>query len=175
MNVRTLAIIPAVALLVSTPLPAAQVDPSANDSQKVVWSYVRPPKTTPPKPLKRPVKARRGLVEPSRFSRRVPYATPQYNRLWARWYIANKYRWQTKQYGCLSTLWGRESGWKVHAGSKQGAYGIPQSLPGYKMRSMGPNWVHDPRTQIKWGAKYIHDRYGTPCRALNHSYRYGWY
>lgn len=80
------------------------------------------------------------------------------------------------QYSCLVKLWTRESQWRVDARNKSsGAYGIPQSLPGTKMASEGPDWLTNPETQIRWGVKYIKGRYGAPCGALAHSDKYGWY
>jgi hypothetical protein len=79
------------------------------------------------------------------------------------------------QYGCLESLWNRESGWSTTAANPSGAYGIPQSLPGSKMASAGPDWEHNAVTQIKWGLGYIQDRYGSPCGAWGHSQATGWY
>ncbi|MCP2336735.1 transglycosylase SLT domain-containing protein [Actinomadura rupiterrae] len=83
--------------------------------------------------------------------------------------------WSTRQYKCLVKLWNRESHWNQKAGNPSGAYGIPQALPGSKMRSAGKDWRTNPQTQIKWGLRYIKGRYGTPCRALGHSNARGWY
>jgi len=79
------------------------------------------------------------------------------------------------QYGCLESLWNRESGWRTTAANPSGAYGIPQSLPGSKMASAGPDWQHNAVTQITWGLGYIQDRYGSPCGAWGHSQATGWY
>ncbi|MEN9713996.1 MAG: hypothetical protein RLZZ164_660 [Actinomycetota bacterium] len=80
------------------------------------------------------------------------------------------------QYSCLVTLWDRESNWRVNAFNKgSGAYGIPQALPGTKMASAGEDWLTNPETQIKWGLGYIQGRYGSPCGALAHSNKFGWY
>jgi len=79
------------------------------------------------------------------------------------------------QFGCLVSLWDRESGWNTHAANPSGAYGIPQSLPGSKMASAGPDWQNNATTQIKWGLGYIRDRYGSPCGAWGHSQSTGWY
>jgi hypothetical protein len=80
------------------------------------------------------------------------------------------------QYSCLVKLWDRESNWRVQASnSNSGAYGIPQALPGSKMASEGADWMTNPETQIRWGAKYIRGRYGSPCGALAHSDKIGWY
>jgi hypothetical protein len=85
------------------------------------------------------------------------------------------YGWSESQFGCLDSLWTRESHWNVHAANPSGAYGIPQSLPGSKMASEGSDWRDNPVTQIKWGLGYIADRYGSPCGAWAHSEGHGWY
>jgi hypothetical protein len=80
------------------------------------------------------------------------------------------------QFGCLDSLWTRESNWNPSAhNASSGAHGIPQALPGSKMASAGPNWESDPATQIRWGLGYIQDRYGSPCGAWGHSESHGWY
>ncbi|WP_435866436.1 transglycosylase SLT domain-containing protein [Streptosporangium sandarakinum] len=84
--------------------------------------------------------------------------------------------WSRAQFGCLSLLWARESGWNHRASNRSsGAYGIPQALPGGKMASAGRDWRTNPRTQIKWGLSYIKQRYGTPCGAWTHFRSHGWY
>jgi hypothetical protein len=79
------------------------------------------------------------------------------------------------QFGCLVSLWERESHWNVHAGSPSGPYGIPQALPGSKMASAGSSWLNDAATQIKWGLGYIRGRYSGPCGAWSHFQSAGWY
>ena len=80
------------------------------------------------------------------------------------------------QFGCLDSLYTRESGWNVYADNpSSSAYGIPQALPGSKMSSAGADWATNPVTQIRWGLGYIQDRYGSPCGAWSHSESYGWY
>ncbi|GAB3255001.1 aggregation-promoting factor C-terminal-like domain-containing protein [Nocardioides dilutus] len=80
------------------------------------------------------------------------------------------------QFGCLDSLWERESKWNVYADNpNSSAYGIPQALPGSKMASAGADWRTNPVTQIRWGLGYIEDRYGSPCGAWSHSQRVGWY
>lgn len=84
--------------------------------------------------------------------------------------------WDYNQYSCLVKLWERESNWRWNALNRSsGAYGIPQSLPGNKMASAGPDWRTNPATQIKWGIGYIANRYSTPCGALAHSNEHNWY
>ena len=84
--------------------------------------------------------------------------------------------WGADQFGCLVSLWDRESGWNVYAQNpSSGAYGIPQALPGSKMGSAGSDWQTNAATQIAWGLGYIADRYGSPCGAWSHSESAGWY
>jgi hypothetical protein len=84
--------------------------------------------------------------------------------------------WSHRHFNCLDRLWTRESGWNHRARNRySGAYGIPQALPGGKMRSAGRDWRTNPRTQISWGLGYIKHRYGSPCRAWRHTKATGWY
>jgi resuscitation-promoting factor RpfB len=111
------------------------------------------------------------VVAPYRF------ATVNYNKWWAKRILVTKYHvTSTAQFNCLVTVWTRESHWnhKAHNYSS-GAHGIPQALPGSKMRTAGADWRTNPVTQIKWGLGYIHNRYGTPCGALRHMNSHGWY
>jgi hypothetical protein len=80
------------------------------------------------------------------------------------------------QFGCLDSLWTRESNWSVSADNpSSSAYGIPQALPGSKMSSAGADWATNAATQITWGLGYIQDRYGSPCGAWSHSESQGFY
>ncbi len=66
------------------------------------------------------------------------------------------------------TLIYHESGCRVTAtNASSGAYGIPQSLPGSKMASVGADWETNPVTQIKWMAQYVTKRYGGWQEALD--------
>jgi hypothetical protein len=90
--------------------------------------------------------------------------------------LLGDYGWSGSQFGCLVSLWDRESHWRINAANpSSGAYGIPQALPGSKMASAGPDWRTNAETQIKWGLGYIRDRYGSPCGAWGHSQAHGWY
>ena len=83
---------------------------------------------------------------------------------------------QAGEFGCLTRLWDRESGWSVSSTNPtSGAYGIPQALPARKMASAGADWRTNALTQVRWGVGYIADRYGSPCTALAHSDSVGWY
>jgi len=84
--------------------------------------------------------------------------------------------WGAEQFGCLDSLWAKESGWRWSADNPSSdAYGIPQALPGSKMASIDSDWATNPVTQIKWGLQYIESRYGTPCSAWAKSRASNWY
>jgi hypothetical protein len=74
--------------------------------------------------------------------------------------------WTGKEWNALYELWQHESNWNHKAGNpSSGAYGIPQALPASKMSSEGSDYRTNPATQIKWGLKYIKERYGNPSKA----------
>ncbi len=115
-------------------------------------------------------------VAPKRSKSPHKYGSIAYNKWYAKHYMAYKYKWGDKQFKALEKLWTRESGWSQHAhNGSSGAHGIPQSLPGSKMASHGPNWRSNPETQIKWGLSYIKGRYSTPIGAWNAFQHKGWY
>lgn len=72
-----------------------------------------------------------------------------------------------------------ESGWRVNAtNASSGAYGLPQSWPGYKMASAGADWRTNPVTQLKWMKSYVTERYGGAPQAAaywraHHNYANG--
>jgi len=61
------------------------------------------------------------------------------------------------QMSCLSKLYGKESAWNPDAvnGSH---YGIPQGRSDYLRDATAEE-------QVRWGLKYIDNRYGSPCKA----------
>ena len=61
------------------------------------------------------------------------------------------------QMSCLGKLYGKESAWNPDAvnGSH---YGIPQGRSEYLKDATAEE-------QIRWGLKYIDNRYGSPCKA----------
>ncbi len=90
--------------------------------------------------------------------------------------LAAQRGWTGEQWNCLNALFTKESNWRHNAQNpSSSAYGIPQSLPGSKMASVGSDWRTNPATQITWGLNYISGRYGTPCGAWSHSQSRGWY
>ena len=89
--------------------------------------------------------------------------------------MLGSFGWSASQFSCLYPLWEHESGWSVTAANPDGAYGIPQALPGAKMASAGANWQTSAATQIRWGLEYIKGMYGSPCGAWGHEQATGWY
>ncbi len=90
--------------------------------------------------------------------------------------LKNKYGYGNDQYQCFNNIIIRESNWDINATNpSSGAYGIPQSLPGSKMASVGDDWRTNPATQITWGIEYMKDRYGSPCSAWGFKSSHGWY
>lgn len=109
------------------------------------------------------------------FINAAPYPDPESTKGFALSQVEAR-GWDYSQYSCLVKLWERESNWRWNALNRSsGAYGIPQALPGTKMASAGADWRSNPQTQVKWGLGYIEGRYGSPCSALAHSDRRGWY
>lgn len=90
--------------------------------------------------------------------------------------LKNKYDYGSDQYECFNNIIIRESNWDIHAtNASSGAYGIPQSLPGSKMASVGSDWRTNPATQITWGIEYMKNTYGSPCSAWGFKSSHGWY
>ena len=71
------------------------------------------------------------------------------------------------QFDCLDRLWFKESRWNPKA--RNGSHiGIPQGKSKYLLKVDGFK-------QVEWGLRYIENRYITPCLALVHHNRKGWY
>lgn len=98
------------------------------------------------------------------------------NRELARQMASSLHGWGGDEFTCYDNIIMRESGWDPYADNPtSSAYGIPQALPGSKMATEGSDWRTNPATQIRWGLKYIKDRYGSPCRAWTFKRANGWY
>lgn len=92
------------------------------------------------------------------------------------WRMLQHFSWEGWQFRYLNRLWDHESSWNTEAANPySGAYGIPQAVPGSKMASAGLDWRWSARTQIRWGLRYIRERYGCPWAAWRHELWYGWY
>jgi hypothetical protein len=128
------------------------VERSADARQAAAQQATTPPPATAPAPP----------AQPSGSPRQIAAS------------MLGSYGW-SGQFGCLQALWNRESGWNPTASNPDGAYGIPQALPGLKMASAGADWQTDAATQIRWGLGYIKSTYGSPCAAWSHEEATGWY
>lgn len=83
-------------------------------------------------------------------------------------HVAHSHGYHSPDVRCLLTLWHRESRFQPQALNRRtGAGGIPQIL--------GLDPTTPTRTQIERGLTYIAHRYGSPCQALKHHDRRGWY
>ena len=134
------------------------------------------PKPAAPAPAPKAASPKPAAPAPAAPARPAAPASPSGAQAIARDMMASKYGWGADQFGCLVSLWNKESGWSVSAyNASSGATGIPQALPGSKMASAGADWATNPATQIAWGLGYIADRYSNPCGAWNKSVASGWY
>ena len=106
------------------------------------------------------------------------WGSAAYAKWYAKSHIASKYNWTSKQYGCLVSLWNRESHWGYQSANRRGhTFGIPQTKIA-TIREFGisfATYMKTPELQVQIGAKYISYRYGSPCSAYAHSKRHGWY
>lgn len=106
------------------------------------------------------------------------WGSPAYAKWYAKSHILAKYKWSTDQFTCLVSLWNRESHWNFQSSNRRGhVYGIPQTKLS-NVLEFGINlstYMKTPEYQVQIGSNYIQYRYGSPCKALGHSNRYGWY
>ena len=81
------------------------------------------------------------------------------------------------EWKCLQRLWYEESRWNyLSVNPDSGATGIPQALPASKMRIEGDDYLSNPFTQVRWGLRYLGERYsGSACIAVAHKDKRGWY
>jgi hypothetical protein len=101
---------------------------------------------------------------------------------YAKWYtklhIEHQYSWNRKQFSCLDKIWQAESSWRIAASGAGGLYlGIPQMNRTAVVNS-SPSvaaYRSSPELQVQIGSKYVKYRYGTPCKALTHKQKKGWY
>lgn len=90
-------------------------------------------------------------------------------------YALQKLGGDSGQFGCLQSLWGKESKWNPTAQNPSStAYGIPQLLDS-TWRTTGISKTSDGYRQIDAGLIYIDKAYGSPCGAWSHSRATGWY
>ncbi len=80
------------------------------------------------------------------------------------------------QYACLANIVKHEDGtWDPTRMAPNGAYGIPQALPGTKMATAGSDWRTNRITQLRWMIGYVDGRYGSACGAWSFWQAHYWY
>ena len=155
--------------------PSPSPSPS-QDSQSATTPAPTPAQTTPPQTTHPKQPSTPAPIKPENKPAPSPAPSPSRDGLWhASVGVAQTYAsgaaaqrgWTGSQFNDLVTLWNKESSWLWYAENKDsGAYGIPQSLPGYQMADYGANWRDDAAVQIDWGLNYIAKRYGSPSAAM---------
>jgi hypothetical protein len=107
------------------------------------------------------------MARVAQLARQVELArTPVGAKYITRTIMLNEYKWGDKEYSCINRLWTKESHWNYKAHNyRSGAHGIAQALPAVKMEVISSDWRTNPVTQIRWGLRYIDQRYETPCSA----------
>ena len=148
--------------------PSAQAPERATERPEVVSRDDRRPVADPAKTAALIESRTAALTDERRLSESEPRDIARA--------LLSEFGFSSSEFGCLDSLWTRESNWRVNADNpSSSAYGIPQALPGSKMSSAGADWATNPATQIRWGLGYIKDRYGSPCGAWGHSESHNWY
>ncbi|MBU6213792.1 MAG: hypothetical protein KGP01_05045 [Actinomycetales bacterium] len=178
--------------IVPSPQPTATASVDGSGEQADPTASPQASESAPaPKASATAVKARSGKVSKAskilpkaaahkestgRASRAGRRGTKAYNLVYTATYASTAMGWSSREVSCLTKLWAGESNFRPMARNRRsGAYGIPQALPGRKMRVEGSDWKTNPDTQIRWGVKYVKVKYGTPCRALKFKHARGWY
>jgi hypothetical protein len=84
-----------------------------------------------------------------------------------------------RAFRCAHRLIENESGWAVHAGDLDHAYGLPQAYPGWKMiRARGRDAIDDATEQLIWATHYVRGHapeFHSFCGALRFQDRHGYY
>lgn len=129
-------------------------------------ALVTPPPTMPPRPEPAPHVI--VVLRPAPPVSREP--TVAEAQAWALAQLA------VTQYACLVSIVKHEDGtWNPTRTAPDGAYGIPQALPGSKMATAGADWRTNRITQLRWMIAYVDRRYGSPCAAAAFRDAHGWY
>jgi len=106
--------------------------------------------------------------------------TPEHNQLLARAFIRDKYGWRYPEFRALKDMWWRESNWRhtvINNHPNGPWYGLGQVNGGF-IASRGysiDEYMASPIAQIKVGAAYIKQRYGSPSKAWSFWQANGWY
>ena len=151
----------------ATAAPSAA--PSAAATAKAAPKPVTPKAAPKPAPLKVASAPKPAPAKPA------PVNDPAGAQAYAASMLSS-FGWSAGEMDSLRILWTKESNWTTTATNpSSGAYGIVQSLPASKLASEGADWQTNYKTQIRWGLKYIKERYGSPSAALSFHYANNWY
>lgn len=107
-------------------------------------------------------------------------ATPESNLAQARAFIRDRYGWKYPEFRALKAMWWRESNWRhdvINNHPNGPWYGLGQVNGGF-IASRGytiQEYMKSPLAQIKVGAAYIKERYGSPTKAWAFWQSNGWY
>ena len=106
--------------------------------------------------------------------------TPEHNLQLARKFIRERHGWKYPEFRALKAMWWRESNWRhdvINNHPNGPWYGLGQVNGGF-IASRGysiKEYMRSPIAQIKVGAAYIKQRYGTPLKAWAFWQANGWY
>jgi hypothetical protein len=107
-------------------------------------------------------------------------ATPESNLRQARAFIRDRYGWKYPEFRALKAMWTKESNWRhdvVNNHPNGPWYGLGQVNGGF-IQTRGysiKEYMRSPLAQIKVGAAYIKQRYGSPTKAWAFWQSNGWY
>ncbi|TEX52118.1 MAG: hypothetical protein B7C55_02120 [Actinomycetales bacterium mxb001] len=108
------------------------------------------------------------------------FGTPEYSQQVARAYIRDKHDWRYPEFRALKDMWWRESNWRysvINPHPNGPWYGLGQVNGGF-IADQGysiKEYMASPEIQIKVGAAYIKQRYGSPTKAWSFWQSNGWY
>ena len=108
------------------------------------------------------------------------FGTPEYSQQAARDFIRQRYGWRYPEFRALKSMWWRESNWRytvINPHPNGPWYGLGQ-VNGPYIRGRGysiDEYMASPEIQIKVGAAYIKERYGSPSKAWSFWQANGWY
>lgn len=183
--VAAVAVVPSAARADDTTAPTPSAAPTIAERAAEVMSaqgltptVEQPAPATPTRILPDFTSRTLAAIRATRSASVFRWGTPSYAKWYAKSHIANQYNWGPTQFGCLISLWKRESNWNYLSVNHRGrTYGIPQNkLSNISEFGIGlTTYMATPELQVQIGAKYIKYRYGNPCAAYAHSKRVGWY
>lgn len=108
------------------------------------------------------------------------FGSPEYSQRLAREHIRTRYGWNYSEFAALKNMWWRESNWQYEVVNNHPNgpwYGLGQVNGGF-IADQGysiKKYMSSPYVQIKVGAAYIKQRYGSPAKAWSFWQGNGWY